>query len=133
MFYLSSCLTLKKKFLCSADPYFVWIVKYGYYFPTQPYPIFFITETECVYCAVRTKYLYVTHIYFIQVNFTLLTVVSEYCSFFLSVLLYRCTYLILIYALPFVAGLMGEAGESAKYPCCYGNLGALDRSALSLP
>jgi hypothetical protein len=101
-------------------------------FPYTALTDYFITEIECVYCAVRTKYLYVTHVYFIQVNFTLLTVVSEYFSFLLSVLLYRCTLLVLIYALPFVGGLTGEAVETSKYPCCYRSLGALDRIALSL-
>jgi hypothetical protein len=51
----------------------------------------FITEKECVYCAVRTESLYA-----IQIN---LSILREYFGFVQSVPLHQCSILIFTYAL----------------------------------
>jgi hypothetical protein len=83
----------------------------------------FITETECVYCAVRAEYLNVTLVSEWHCDRFL----SQYFSLHLSVPFHQCSVLIFVCVLLSPEGQTGEAWEPSKKPCTFGNRGAMDR------
>jgi hypothetical protein len=95
-----------------------------------------ITESKCVYCAVRTEptspcqYHSTNAPYsFIHLPPTLYNVSLPVLQFPLSVSFHQCSILMFNYTL-LLPGQKGEACEPSKMQCCFWNLGALDRKVL---
>ena len=85
----------------------------------------FITETECVYCAVRTI-LSIIQVYSVRMRFRVDAVtLGQVILFPLSVAFHHCSLLIFIDMLLLWEGQTGEAWKPSKKQCFCGNLRAL--------
>jgi hypothetical protein len=109
----------------------------------------FITETECVYCAVRAEYLNISvvrwlvacrrpgfhpssvHMKVMLDRVALVCVFSVYCDFPLSSF-HHLFILVFMHISLLPDRQVCEAREPPEKHCCFGNRGALDRKELPL-
>ena len=128
LLYVPPDLTFANSTLCPQNAFLLYGSR-NVYFPVQHWLVY-LTETECVYCAVRTEYWNIIQVIPCQsmCDFVVDKVALGQVFFFR---VFPFSTVNIIPPMLLLPGQTGEAWEPSKRQCCFGTRGALDRKVLS--